>query len=424
MKKAKYQKTQIEGFDGNPMIEAIVGNIAMSKEEIARRLYKSIEWDSDFSSCTKIESALRIKEIRNIFIPLKIHLNLYEELSYMLLQSYIARNPIDSEFIRKSNKRILGNSNSTREFRTLLLTGSSGLGKSYSVDAVIESIGIEGILHTKYEGRQLSIIQIPFVKVNMDFTGSIKALILGILKEVDAKAETSYYSESVSKRYTNATLTNMLSMIVYNHQIGCIIIDELQMVKNISKLTSFLTDIINKISTSFLFIATPDLYQRLDDFAVRRRLSTEGHIEIEEMNYAEYSFFLSELFGYQVGKAHLDLTDVTLEYMYNSTGGNTDLSFKLYLKVLQVQLDKGLKKISLSDIEDVYRSEFKLLTEEVSEFKGKRNAMMTFQEPKEISCVKNENKLNDSRVKEINIPNEDYKSYKDKMMIQNLEWCL
>jgi|GEM_PF-4977560 len=422
MMNAEYCK--MSGLDGNPMIEAIVGRISSNKRDITRLLYKPIDWDGDFSSLGTIETAMKIKRIREIFIPMKVHLRLYEELTNMVLQSYLVRNPVDSIYKKKLNQNTLGNTISTREFSTILLCGESGLGKSYTVQRILESIGTEAILHTNYEGHQLSLIQIPFIIVNMNSTGSIKTLMLDILKEIDAKSSTNYYSESVSKRFTDATLVNLLSKIVLGHSVGCIIIDELQMVKNISRLTSFLTNLINKVSTTFLFIATPVLYYLLDDFAVVRRLSTEAFIEIEEMSRAEYHFFLSELFKYQVKDSQHVLTETLFEYYYAKTGGNTDLTFKFYLKMLSFQVKNDLITVSISDYDKIYSEEFKLLREKIDDFKEKRENKGNHKTVQPISKEKKNLKLESEKSKVFILPEENYGSYKEKGMINQMEWCL
>lgn len=423
MNEAIYKETGIELFDGNPLIESIIDNIAMSKKEIIRKLYKRIDWDEDLSQYTKIEAGIRIRNIREIFIPLEFHIRIYENLVNMILSTYSKRNPLDPEFVRNRNQRILGNVNSSRDYKGLLVSGNSGLGKSYGIEAIMNSIGSEAILHTAYKGKSISFIMIPIIKVNMNFTGSTKNLMLDIMKQVDTKADTMYFSESVSKRYTNATLINLISMIVLNHQIGCIVIDELQFAKDIPRLLSFLTDIVNKINTSFVFMGTPSLYSLIDDFAVKRRISNEGHIVIDSMSFDEYSFFMAELFKYRCGSETPEDYEALTRFFYEKTDGNTDLTFKLYIKSLEYQLDNSIKKMALHDFDAIYKREFNLLSEEIIAFKGNKGCSVK-------RCDDIFTKVNFSRVKEvekqveIQLPNENYQSYKDKNMIINLDWCL
>jgi hypothetical protein len=220
-----------------------------------------------------------------------------DEVVYMLS----TRSPEDVRKILKAAK--VGNSPS------LLTMGTSGMGKTFGVEFSLDQLP-QVRRHSVYQGRTLNQLQVVWLYVKSSPpTATLKGLLLDILLQLDLVVGSQHYLNWLFSRASTDVLLINVALILHNHAVGCLVLDELQHLrvqgfKETESLLNFFVALMNFLHIPIVCIGT---YAALDVFSGTlrdaRRLSTAGNIDFcryestEKITRALQDYYLQYLPG-------------------------------------------------------------------------------------------------------------------------------
>jgi hypothetical protein len=229
------------------------------------------------------------------------------------------------------------------------LFGISGGGKSLAVNSIL-SFYPQLIIHNMYKGEPVVIKQIPYLKIDCTYDGSIKGLYRKFFDKIDEIVGTNYTKKTA--RLTVYDLAIEMRKVVARHAIGCIIIDEIQHLANARNgsqlVMNALVTMANELNLPILFIGTYKAAQDLlmSALLIARRASGIGEIEWERMkNDEDFEIFLKHIWKYQWVRKPSKLTKTIVDKFYNCTMGITDRVVKLFMLCQMEAIYTGLEHI-------------------------------------------------------------------------------
>ena len=369
---AQYHSFGLAEYDENPFIQALP--TICNKEEVIKKLALGITFNKKER---ELDSTLRvhlIQRLYKLYQPLPIHIEVWNMISTMIRQGYLARNPFNRDYIRYQH--IIGNSitNKTFEvssqdcFRTTsstgILIGHSGMGKTTTVNRVLNNIP-QVIAHSKYEEQEFTRMQLTWLKLEAPHNASIKALCLQYFMKIDEVMGTNNFKLYVSQRLSADAMLPLMGKVGQNVGLGLLVIDELQHLvgSNLNKIMNYFVTLINTFGIPVLFIGTPASYPVFEtEFRIARRITGHGEVIWNNMKKdAVFEFFLQSIWKYQWTKEYVPLTQEIKELIYQETQGVSDLIIKLFVNTQYQAIVSGTEKISIALIKKVAKKTFRAL---------------------------------------------------------------
>jgi hypothetical protein len=183
---AEYKQQALVEYRGNPLIEALPP--ILSEAEFVTLVSEYPAFDKTEKD---LDASLRlhcVERILKYFQPLSSHIALEQQVSRIIRQGYLARNPIRPEYaarLRQINRAMRQTGNDTLEYLSqyvstpssasgFTIIGVSGVGKSTAIERILR-LYPQVILHTEYQGP-LNLYQIVWLKLDCPHAGSLKGL--------------------------------------------------------------------------------------------------------------------------------------------------------------------------------------------------------------------------------------------------------
>lgn len=302
-----------------------------------------------------------LSDIYSIYVPSQMSSEIYSKLYLSLLHSMqkkeekiAVRQRYENNSVRPlSDSGILGGADS------YTIVGISGIGKSCTINRAISLITENRV----YECTRPYCKIIPCLIVQCPFDSSVKGLLLEILRKIDEKLSTEYYSNAIrSRSFTTDILIGTVSTLALNH-IGLLIIDEIQNVvnsKNGKNLIGMLTQLINNSGISICMVGTNEstvFFEQAMQLA-RRSLG----LQYNRLDYDQYFHdFCSVLFRYQYVKKKTELTSAILRWLYEHSAGVISVVVSLIHDAQEIAILGGIEEISLETLNEAYRRRVTLL---------------------------------------------------------------
>lgn len=301
---ATYRPGVLQEHAGNPLIEALPP---------FRQHYELLDVFGRFPHITKEERKLpafarlmAISRINDYLEPMPEHGNVIDNVGLIIRSGYVNRNPLNAEYRVALNRfyreamdgeiRILGGSHSPTA-PSFALFGVSGVGKSSVVERSLSFV--PQLLHHENHkfGGSLHRTQVTWMKIDCPLDGSLKQLLLEMLREFDWLLDTNYAGE-VGEKTSIDSLIPSVAAVAANHHLGLLVIDEIQHVLASSgigqaKMLNFFVNFPNKAKIPLLTVGTPRALSMLSGtFREARRVGDHGAIIWNSLNYGEeWSFF-------------------------------------------------------------------------------------------------------------------------------------
>lgn len=423
--KAEYKKQLIEEFD-NPYIKVLPDII--SKEEIVKELAYRPKIRNEELLLPKELKLNILPRIYKVYIPLPIHIEVWNMINNLIRQGYIARNPFNSKFKRHTNK--MGNMiinktynlDADENFRTTaqcgLIIGISGSGKSTTVQRVISKIP-QIIVHNEYEGINFNQIQVTWLKLEASATGSIKSLILNFFLQLDSLLGTNNMQRYVSKRLSVDMMIPLMGQLANSVGLGVMIVDELQHLdKQEKNVMNFFVTLMNSFGVSLLLIGTPACYSMLQqEMRIARRVSGSGAVIFNPMkNNREFEILVKGIWKYQWLEKPTALSREIINTIFERTQGVCDLVLKLFITAQRKAIEKGLKEITVDLINKTWAKEFVLLQPMLEAIRSNNIAKkMKFEDIREIEITNlSEDTQKNIILKKDNLEEEKQKNIRNK----------
>ena len=239
-------------------IESILPEMK-SGDELIKALEVKPDYDESIRKENMAVCLMKLSDIYNLYVPSRMTEEIYYKLYLALVYSVrkkttrkavLQQNENNEVIIAKEYMGIIGGADS------LLIAGTSGIGKSTAISRAISLISDKGVMELD---MPYSFI-IPCIVVQCPFDSSVKSLLLEILRKVDEQIGSNYYQNAIRARATTDMLLGMVSQVSLNH-VGLLIIDEIQNVvnsKNGRGLIGMLTQLINDSGISIYMVGTPE----------------------------------------------------------------------------------------------------------------------------------------------------------------------
>ncbi len=332
-----------------------------SGEELRKQMTVLPVYDEAIVSRSATERLIALSDLYNIYIPSDMSVEIYSKLYLALIHSLKKKDGRAARRQRNENCKqingrggngILGGSDS------FTIVGCSGIGKSSAIMRAIGNITEKGIIEAQHPYTRI----IPCVVVQCPFDCSVKGLLLEILRKVDELLDSDYYPKAIRNRVTTDMLVGCVSQVSLNH-IGLLIVDEIQNVvnnKNGKSLVGMLTQLINNSGISIGMVGTPECVPFFEQALqlARRSLGLQyGALKYEPFFYN----FCQTVFGYQYTKRKTELTDATVRWLYEHSGGILSVVVSLLHDAQEIAILTSVEELNQKVLEEAYDKRLSML---------------------------------------------------------------
>ena len=370
---ADYKEQIVADYKNNPLIEALPPIYEVQKDVENLAVYPVYSNEE-----RKLDNHYRIHMIQRlfqVFQPLPFHIDLESKVSRALRQGYIIRNPFRSELAKAFNKEFDLTNNLRFESNNLVkqtasgftLIGISGSGKTSSLERIL-SMYPQVISHSSYKDIAFSMYQLVWIKLNCPFDGSVKGLCIEFFSEVDRLLGTNYHKKVINSRPSTNVMMSMITQIVRNSSIGCIIIDEIQHLSlgksgGTEKMLNFFVTLVNQVGVPIIMVGTPNGMAALQSqFRISRRGAGQGDLVIDKIpNDKTWDLLINSIWQYQWTRKETELTKELSDAFYEESQGIIDILKKLYAMVQIKAITSGKEEINVNLIKQVANESLKLV---------------------------------------------------------------
>ena len=437
---AIYSEQIISEYKNNPLIEALP-NI-MPLEHALEMIKYSPPYDTQeklFPQELRLHCVSKLKEL---IIPMNIHLEVEQRISRLIRRGYIRRNPVDPydamvhnllyKDIKEKNNEYIKNIKPTSSTAFgLAFLGISGMGKSTMVERILQSYP-KVIQHTNYKGSRIHLTQITYLNLQCPFDASIKGLCFNFFQAIDFIIGTKYYEKFSSRSVTTDQLIPLMAKVAHLHKVGLLIIDEVQNISEVksggqAKLLNFFVQLINSINIPIVMIGTPralGLYTSV--FRNGRRGGGEGDITWDRMkNDSEWNRFISEVWKYQWLEGETKLDQELINTMYEESQGITDIAVKLFMMSQWRGIQAGTSTITPSLIKAVAKDHLKLVRHALDALKSNnKNKIQQIEDIYIPDITLDEFQAIENNIEKITNHTQSNKSEEDKLISKISEFLI
>ena len=296
-----------------------------------------------------------VARLLSYFDPNERHLALAMSIDLMIRQGNLGHNPLTTSYYRRlmnDHARIVRKDLSaetvpmTSTASSVTLIGVSGMGKTISTTRILNRYP-ETIVHKD----PFHIVQVPWVRPECPYKGSVKQLCLSFFDRMDALLGTDFARRHGGARSSIDGVVLQMAAIANRHAVGLIVIDEIQHLMEArgtgrDEMLNFLVTLVNHCSTPVMLIGTPRALPLLQGaFRQARRASGLGSLSWDRMaRGATWDAFVTQLWSCQWTREPSPLTDEIREVLYDESQGIIDVVIKLYLVAqLRVISRSGLR---------------------------------------------------------------------------------
>lgn len=228
-------------------------------------------------------------------------------------------------------------------------SGITGLGKSYEICRLLQLLP-KRIQHGPSKSADWNhMIQAPWIYVAMSHDGSLGGLPLQILVALDTAIGTDYSDERGLTSLSNEKLAVHVGIILNNHSVGVLVIDELQG-RNFAGgargglAATFFLRLLN-FGIPLVLMGNPLGMDALDSFSQdMRRVGSGGNIEMHPLESDEFDFtdiLAPALWRYNVMPQPSPIDDKDGAILFNFCGGIRDYATRIRVSSQRLALDQG-----------------------------------------------------------------------------------
>jgi len=369
---AIYIEQEIDDYKGNPLIEALPP--IMTEEQIEEKvsfLPKQYVKEKDLLNHLRAHCLMRGMKI---FVLCDRHFELERNISLMIRNGYIARNPVNGSLKRHIldcyervqagdiNARTCHNTISTAISTSLI--GCSGIGKSTALGRLL------GLYPQVIYHKEEPLYQVVWLKLDCPKDGSLLGLCKEFFTALDRILDDGdYYSKYCTKRKTADDLLLSMSIVASLHAIGILVIDEIQHLSAAKsggdeKMLNFFVTLENTIGIPVLTVGTLKAQKLFQiDFRQARRSEQLGSmiwLQHKE-NSDDWKYLLEVLWGYQILRNDKELTEEIAKCFFDCTQGITAVLSALFLLSQKRAMDIGCEELSVGLITKVFNDSFEMM---------------------------------------------------------------
>lgn len=365
---AKYNESLNPLYIGNPLIECLPSFLEY------KDFYDFHTETSPFSRKEALKHTIYqrdefLLDLKNtFFVPLEKHYKLYRTIHNSLLSGYYLRRPVKKEVNEKLKSsyhdlhtypRIV--SESTSSLSTCLF-GISGVGKTTATNIILS-------LYPPYIKHNLSdldpFIQIPFIKLECPKDSSLKDLCRNFFIKIDALLNTDYEAIYGKKKETVDNMVRAMAKLTISHQIGMIIVDEIQHLTNVRSnsadtMLNFFVNLNNTLRVPIFIIGTPESINLFGkSHRLPRRWSGEGAEKWNVMPFDnEWKAIIEALFQYQYTEEAVGYDEYWASLFHYNCQGIIDSAVRVFVEAQKTVLYSKEKKLTPAIVEKTIKEKF------------------------------------------------------------------
>lgn len=316
---------------------------------------------------TRLDLLDRLQD--QMFEPTLTAIDTTSRLFRVIRRGYTARNPtlVSSRQQIMALARCAGQELDTLPWlpsyaKGLRASGITGLGKSYEILRALSLIP-QCIAHGKSKSADWNhMIQASWLYVAMSHDGSLGGLLLQILTTLDSAIGTNYARDRSIGGLSNEKLAVHVGIILLNHGVGVLVIDELQG-RNFAGgargglAATFFLRLLN-FGIPLVLMGNPFGMDALDTFSQDlRRVGSGGNIEMHPMESFDYDFtdvLAPALWRYNVMPEPSTINDQDGAILFKYCGGIRDYAGRISASSQRLALDEGCASVTEVHMEQAF----------------------------------------------------------------------
>jgi energy-coupling factor transporter ATP-binding protein EcfA2 len=366
---AEYGESPIAQYQGNPLIEALPPIRAEADAAAALGLFPDEPGDE-----TRLSKEVRlhcIDRLLHLIQPLPIHLELESALSSLMRSGYVGRNPLSQSTWRHVYSLAVGEA-ADCGFRstasTLSVVGLSGIGKSTALESILR-LYPQAIRHRKFRGQELVQVQIPWLKIECPFDGSLTGLCHAFFRALDRAIGEERYARRYRSIRGIVQLVHQIEQIASTHFVGVLIIDELQHLRvaktgGKENMLNFFVNLINSIGIPVVFVGTNSMIGLFGDVMRNARRATGLGLSDFRQPKADdpaWALLVDAAWQYQWVRYVEPLTAELRSVLYDLTQGVTDFLIKLLVLAQRHAIHTGAERLTAGLLRTIADTRMQLL---------------------------------------------------------------
>jgi hypothetical protein len=339
---------------GNPFLEPL--DALLSTENLEPRLQNSPLRGmgiAELSLQARHDLLDRLQE--QMFEPTLSSIDTTSRLYRLIRRGYVSRNPAEvgtrsqsMSLARFAGKEISDLPWLSTSAKGMRVSGITGLGKTYEIKRALMQLPQKISHGLSRSAGWTHMTQATWLYVGMSHDGSLGGLLLQILTELDKAIGTSYARERGLTGLSNEKLAVHVGIILNNHGVGVLVIDELQ-ARNFSGgargglAATFFLRLLN-FGVPIVLMGNPKGMSVLDTFSQdMRRVGSGGSIEMHPMEEDEFDFanvLAPALWRYNVMPEPSPINDVDGSILFKYCGGIRDYAARIRVCSQRLALDQ------------------------------------------------------------------------------------
>ena len=231
---ALYRDEFLDEFRFNPLIEALPPPFEPG-DAITKLMIRPPYSDNE-RQCPSSYRQLLTQRIVRLHQPMEREVDVFGRIDRCIRWGYADRSPLSPAYAAQlaaghTASVNSGGLNYTGSYHPhtygFSILGISGIGKSTTVETIL-SLYPQVIRHAAYRDIPLHMHQISWIKLDCSCDGSLKGLCMDFFRELDDLLSTDYCRQYSSRRATLDQMMVAMSRLCVSHNIGVLIIDEIQ----------------------------------------------------------------------------------------------------------------------------------------------------------------------------------------------------
>lgn len=385
--KAKYTKQLVLDYRGNPLIEALPP--IFSKDEAVDYLTVLPPYDPQERLLPAHYRYHCLWRIFKYFQPWTRHLELEASFSRSIRQGLLKLNPLLPDYARRLQKgyeaikrkdfKLLQREVNECASTGMTLIGVSGLGKSRTLQRILSAY-TQVIIHSRYKGKPLWLVQLTWIKIDCPPDGLLSGLCNKFFLEVDRLLGTTYCDKAKSDKID--VLQAKIAQYARLHCLGVLVIDEIQHLSlqgsgGRDKMMNFLVSLVNEIGISVILIGTNKATTILNrQFRMAKRASgMQGEFIWDRLqNDGTWQLLIEGMWEYQWTQKVIPFTKELTDCLYYESQGIVDVAIKLFAMAQLRAITTGVETINEEMIRVVAADGLKLIKPMLDAYKSGRIA--------------------------------------------------
>lgn len=355
--------------EGNPFLAGL--SEYLSTDALEQRLTYSPLSEIDVSKLG-IQEKIDLLDLmqEQLFEPTSTALGIVTSAYRLIRRGYLPRNPSRSA-VRAKTMRIAGLAGNelskipwfTTYAKGIRISGETGTGKSYELLRGLKLLPPFIVREENKSAGWSHLVQILWLYVGMSHDGSLGGLLLSILCAIDEATGCTSYSQSRSLiGLSNEKLAVRIGIILRNHGVGVLVIDEIQG-RNFSGgahgglAATFFLRLLN-FGIPIILIGNPFGMSALDRFSQdMRRLGAGGSFDMRPMLKDDFDWtdcLVPALLKYNVMPEPGIVGDPAGSSIFQYSGGVRDYACRIRAASQRLALDLGANAVTVDHMDAAF----------------------------------------------------------------------